>query len=324
VSHVLAGAPGCWLLDRRTLSPMTKTPSARERLGYVDESDLDLAIVLDANRNGPILQLLLRSAGLSPTGDVTASRSTLRCGGTRETDVEVTWTGGALLVEDKVDAAFTPGQPESYRTEVEDRRSAGQSAAAILVCPQRNRARYETAAGDAFIYVTCEDLAAAAEANGDLLSAALALVLHAAAEPPPGPISDPVAMAWGEGYRAVVHAVTPPGERVVLAKTIVKAGENPWVKLGLVPSLPGGTDGPWHWLGADAVCLYVPTEPDLTVLPPGWAVARTRKSWRIDASVPTVGLDRPAAEQSDSIRRVVREALLLGQWWRDHGRFTQA
>ncbi len=74
----------------------------REELGYIVETDLDLMLVLDAHTGGPMTRLLAERTGLELGSDVRAARSTLRCGGTRETDVEVTWTGAALLIEDKV------------------------------------------------------------------------------------------------------------------------------------------------------------------------------------------------------------------------------
>lgn len=131
-----------------------------------DESDIDLILVLDAHRRGPLLEHLLREVGLSTNGEVRATRSALRNGGTRETDVEVCWNGGALLIEDKVDSSFTPGQPQSYVDEVRLRASNGERAAAILVCPARSLARYRAGGGNAFTYVTCEVLADSATGGG--------------------------------------------------------------------------------------------------------------------------------------------------------------
>lgn len=80
----------------------------RQELGYVLECDLDLILMLDARTGGPLTRHLAKRAGVD-LGDATAARSTLRCAGTRETDVEISWPEGALLIEDKIDAAFTPG-----------------------------------------------------------------------------------------------------------------------------------------------------------------------------------------------------------------------
>jgi hypothetical protein len=187
---------------------------ATTRLGYVDERDLDLILVLDAQRRGPLTGLLLERAGLEPDGEIWAARSTLRCGNTRETDVELWWSGGSLLVEDKIEAGFTLGQPESYTVEVNERRNRGEAWVAVLVCPSRALARCQTAGGDAFMYVTCAELVVVAEAAGDSLSLAAVIVLCAAEELPPGVPLDPLAVVWGEGYKGVVAAVTPAGRSI--------------------------------------------------------------------------------------------------------------
>lgn len=59
-------------------------------------------------------------------------------------------------------------------------------------------------------YVTYEALADSANGGGDSQSLASAMVLLAAAELPPGPVSDPLAALWCEGYQAVVAAVRRP------------------------------------------------------------------------------------------------------------------
>src|SRR4051794_26462507 len=106
--------------------------------------------MLDARTSGPLVRYIADRAGVVLGGDIRATRSTLRCSGTRETDVEVSWAGGALLIEDKVDAAFTPGQPESYLVEVDARRAAGDDVASVLICPSRRRAAYELEGAKAF------------------------------------------------------------------------------------------------------------------------------------------------------------------------------
>lgn len=40
--------------------------TATQKVGYVDESDVDLILVLDAHRHGPLTKLLLHEAGLTP------------------------------------------------------------------------------------------------------------------------------------------------------------------------------------------------------------------------------------------------------------------
>lgn len=307
-----------------SMAEATPTPTSSrppgpftEKLGYVDESDIDLVLVLDAHRRGPVLEHLLSEVGLSTDGEVRATRSALRNGGTRETDVEVCWNGGALLIEDKIDSGFTPGQPQSYVDEVELRARDGERAAALLVCPGRSLHRYRAGGGTAFTYVTCEALADSATAAGDSQSLATAMVLLAAAERPPGPVTDPLAVLWGEGYRAVVAAVTPPGELVKFAKTSFRQLTSDWVKLLLV-GFPSGADGPWHWLSRGLVSVYLTTEPNAGTLPQGGVVVKSGKGWRLDIAVSPVRVDIPASEQVHAIAESVTAAVVLRHWCGAH------
>ncbi len=151
-----------------------------DQLGYLAESDLDLLLVLDAYLGGPLTQLLLAKVG-APTGvKLTARRSTLRCAGTRETDVELSWDSGVVFVEDKVNARFTPGQPESCHQEVAERRSRHENAWSVLVCPLHLKSSYMAEAEDAFdAVVPCTELAEEAESAGDSFSRATAVVFRA-------------------------------------------------------------------------------------------------------------------------------------------------
>lgn len=154
-------------------------------LGYVVEADLDLVLVLDAWTGGPLTPYLAQRVGVALVSPLTAGRSTLRCAGTRETDVEISWPGGALLIENKIDAEFTKDQPGSYKVEVDARCAAMETVRSILVCPERRRPRLEAEAGGAFsVIVSCEDLAGVAEAAGPA-GAGAAIVLRAAAEAKP-------------------------------------------------------------------------------------------------------------------------------------------
>ena len=60
----------------------------------------------------------------------------------RETDIEVTFTTvdgkeQILFIENKVDAAFTESQPESYRARVEQTEQKGTIAASLLIAPDQ-------------------------------------------------------------------------------------------------------------------------------------------------------------------------------------------
>ena len=193
---------------------MTSTPGPVSRpagpnttkLGYVDESDVDLILVLDAHRRGSLIELLLIEAGLEAPPTRRATRSALRNNGTRETDVEVSWNGGVLFIEDKIDSGFTPGQPHSYAEEVTARIVAGDTAAAVLVCPQRSLERYRAGGGDAFTYVTCEQLAGRAEQAGDRPRASSVERLPLAATQTRGRGREPEPVGGGPAYRAAMAA----------------------------------------------------------------------------------------------------------------------
>lgn len=287
--------------------------TARARLGYVDESDLDLVLVLDANCGGPLIPHIAERAGLKPVIAVQGARSTIRCGGTRETDVEVSWGDAVLLIENKVDASFTPGQPESYQSAVDDLVATETEAVAVLVCPKRNLARYRTTAGDVFVYVTCEELAKVAEASGDRLAEGEALVLRAAEEARPGPADDPEAAVWGEAYRAIATAAAPPGEAIGFATRAIRTVSAEWVKINVI-GMPGDVDGAWHWFPRGLVSVYVYREPDLAFLPPGAAVVRNKKSWRVDLPVHVVTMNQPPGTQEIAIREAVGAAIRLKNW----------
>lgn len=282
--------------------------SALRQLGYVNESDVDLILVLDAHRRGPLTRLLFDRAGLPFDGDVTASRSTSRNAGARETDVEIRAGEAVLFVEDKLDAPFTDGQAESYRAAVNELTAGGTPAAAVLVCPARQAARYVDD-GSVFVPVSFEELADVADAAGDPLSVAAALVLRAATQPRPGRPDDPLTQLWGEAYRAAVTAAA--NEAVTFAKTAFRTANTDWVKLGLV-GVPDGFDGPWHWLSRGVVAMYLTAEPSSDL--PGGTVTRSGKGWRADLPVPAVNLDRPVEDQGQAIGDVVGAAQRLRDW----------
>lgn len=289
----------------------------REELGYVLECDLDLILMLDARTGGPLVRFIAERAGLMPSGDITASRSTLRYAGTRETDVEVSWQGGTLLIEDKVDAAFTPGQPESYRVEVEALRDK-KAIAAVLVCPARRRTHYEVEAGDSFdCIVTCEELADVAEADGDRFSRAAAMLLRAAAEPRPTRPSSPVDVArseWGDGYRRVVANLLSPDDVLPLGPGSLRTATADWMYFPAAGIDPEAVWSFGHWLPGGEVRMDLMVEDEPTGLPEGAVSIQKPTMWWISTRVPPVTFDQPAEEQREAISEAVAAALALRRW----------
>ncbi len=285
-------------------------------MGYVDESDLDLILLLDAATAGPLSRLLADRAGLDIGDAITATRSALRNDGNRETDVEFSWPGGVLFIEDKVDARFTLGQPESYRTEVTKRREAGQAAASVLVCPQRLRDHYVLEAGDSFdAIVTCEELADAA--GDDRFGQAAALVLRAAAEPRPTRPATPVDLVrseWGDAYRRVVGQLLEPGNLLPLGPGSLRTATAEWMYF---PSAHIDPEVVWsfgHWLPGGEVRMEMMVEDEPTGLPEGALALAKPAMWWVSARVSPVTFDQPAGEQADAIAEAVRMVLAIRGW----------
>jgi hypothetical protein len=298
----------------------------RADLGYVAESDLDLVIMLDAQTNGPLTTYLFAQAGLERPAVVTARRSTARCGGMRETDVEIAWQGGALFVEDKIDAGFTLGQPLSYATEVKEQHARNRAAGAVLVCPSRRLTHYRLLARDEDgrdcfdAYVTCAELAEVADAyaatTGDRLARGAATVLRAAEEPRPTGLRamDPVRSAWGDEYRTVVAAQVPPGTHLVVGPASLRTATACSAYF-----LSAGVDPPAVWsfghdLTAGEVRMDLMLDGAPVGLPDGVLVIKKKRMTWLLRKVPPVTFDRPATIQRAEIQAAVEAAVQLRTW----------
>lgn len=290
----------------------------REKLGYVTEADLDLILVLDAWTGGPLIPFLASRAGVELGYPVRAARSTLRCDGQRETDVEVSWAGGALLIEDKIDAPFTPGQPESYRTEVDARCKDGSEVVrSILVCPKRRLPTLEPEAGRAFdVIVTCEDLAEVARTAG-AAGAAAVVVLDAASEAKPTrPVTsvDFARSEWGDGYRRAFAALVAPDAGVHPGEGSLRTAGAEWmyfrrdgVDTAAVWSLA-------HWIPSGLVRMELMVLDPPRDLPAGADLVPKRVQHWVEVQVPPMTFDRPATEQAEQLREVVDAVTTLRRW----------
>lgn len=245
------------------------------------------------------------------------SVSSLRCAGTRETDVEIRWPGGALLIEDKIDAAFTLEQPASYRVEVEERRKSGEDVRSVLVCPARRRVALEAEAAGAFdTVVTCEELAEVAEAAGPVAAGA-AMVLRAAAAPPPLRAATPVDLVrseWGDGYRRVLAEVVPAGSQLSPGAQSLRTATADWMSFRCA-----GIDGPevWalaHWIPNGVVQIDLNTIDEVTDAPPGAKVIRKPVMTCVTLDVHPMTFDRPPEAQREEIADAAHAALRLRAW----------
>lgn len=150
---------------------MADTPERRARWRKLHERDLDL-LVLDLLHTAPTFrERLIDHCGLrhqvpDPTGSfLDAWHSVLNTDG-RESDLEAEWQtpGGGrfrLLIEDKIGAAFTPGQPERYAARAaEYQNTVGQSASTLLIAPESYAVRHKREVGSFASHLSIEGLTA--------------------------------------------------------------------------------------------------------------------------------------------------------------------
>lgn len=291
----------------------------RRELGYIQESDLDLLLVLDARVGGPITRHLLERAGFSSSGEVDSCRSTLRSSDGRETDVEISWPGGGLVVEDKVDAVFQPGQPESYAAEVRRRQGEGETVASVLIAPSRRLPELElTGARHFSLVVTCDELAEVAEADGGELGRAAAIVYRAAEEHRPSGVvaEDPALSAWGDDYRAVIASALPPGASLIVGPESLRAVGREFAVILLEEA---ERDLVWkfgHWIPGGHVRMELAPGIDPGDVSDGLRVVPKKAQRWVVADTPPIDFGTPAAQQQDAIEQAVSAALVLRAWAR--------
>lgn len=230
----------------------------------------------------------------------------------------MSWEGGALLIEDKIDAAFTPGQPESYRVEVDTRRDAGQDVASVLVCPGRRRVHYEIQAGKSFdCIVDIEELIKVAKADDDRFSRAAVMVLQAAADPRPTPPTAPVDVVrseWGDGYRLVVASILGPTDRLLLGPGSLRTATAEWMFFPAAGIDPKGVWSFAHWLPGGEVRMELMVEDEPVGLPDSAAATAKPTMWWVAIQVTPVTFDQPAEDQRHAITEAVAAALSLRRW----------
>ncbi len=302
----------------------------REILGYVAESDLDLVLLMDARANGPLVSYLFKCTGIQQPPEFEARRSTLRSGG-RETDVEISWPTGAILIEDKLDAGFTVGQPSSYAAEIARLRENKRfQASAVLICPARRLTHYQLLARDEEgrdcfdAFVTCAELAEKADAyasrTGDGLARGAALVMRAAEEPRGVGLGaeDPVRSAWGDEYRNIVAEFVPPAAQLTVGPKGLRTAT---ASTAIFPS--AGIDPPSVWVLAHdlpdgQVRMDLMLDGDPINVPSGASVVKKRQMTWLVWPVPPITFEKPASLQRDAIQAAVTAALELRRWASEH------
>lgn len=290
----------------------------REELGYVVESDLDLVLMLEARTGGPMTRYLAERAGVTLGSPVSAMRSTHRCSDSRETDVEVSWPGGVLLIEDKIDAAFMSGQPESYRVEVDAQCSREKTVRSVLVCPARRREHYELEAGDSFsVIVTCEELAKVAQTACDRFGDGAAMVLLAAAEPRPtrprAPL-DVVRSEWGDGYRRLFADLFPPSEHLRTGPGGLRTATAEWMIFHDSRLDPEAVRSFGHWVAGGELRMELMVEDPPSNLPTRASAMAKPVTWWVTLPVTPMTFDRSASQQRSAVEEIVREVVALRDW----------
>lgn len=300
-----------------SVTPHPYAWSVRQMLGYVVEADLDLVLVLDAWTGGPLTPYLAQRVGVTLVSPLTAGRSTLRCAGTRETDVEISWPGGALLIENKIDAEFTKDQPRSYKVEVDARCAGMETVRSILVCPERRRPRLEAEAGGAFsVIVSCEDLAGVAEAAGPA-SAGAAIVLRAAAEAKPiRPVTpvDQIRSDWGDGYRQVFAEVAPPEAGVRPGPGSLRTATAEWMYFQYDDVDTAAVWSLTHWIPGGLLRMELMILDEPSGVPEGAILVRKPVQFWVEMPVPALTFERPAADQREQVAAAAQAAETLRRW----------
>lgn len=127
-----------------TTASASKRPDIREQA--VDEV-LARRLATDPSFAGSFAAVVARQTGVTLDGSVFAVRQQVRHGansGTVDIEARLVNRGTvscALLIENKIDAGFTPTQPMRYAASVQARRARGERAWSVLCCP----AAYATA-----------------------------------------------------------------------------------------------------------------------------------------------------------------------------------
>lgn len=302
--------------------------------GRIWESDLDLALLLDAAERGPVSAFLAAQAGL--TGELVAAERSVRRGTDgRETDVVLRHTDGEIHVEHKIDAALGDGQAESYALHRSRTRAAGDRATrvvCILVAPTRSIATHESASEGSFDrYLSCGDLAQAAAGAG-ALGRSVALVYGKAEEARARADEDPDLVEWGRQYRQVLTEVSGDQRLALSPGSLRRSHEAHFVlspEMYLDVRRPDGVDDRYVWKFAHHVTagrVQIELAPLLDVDPgslpeplrlnpeKGLAATPKRKQCHVRVAVPELETATSPAEQREDIEKVVAAAIALRDW----------
>lgn len=280
-----------------------------ELLGSAAEVDLDTVIVMDALAIGPISTYLCSLVDVDPNRLVSVTRSASR--GDRETDVQIVTEEAVLLLENKVGAAFTPGQQVSYASEVARIRAAQGQAWSFVIHPASRSAEMANSCAPHFDrLVTIEDLIKQVSGSSDPLSVASTTILERCLRPRVGPEFDSVKSAWGDDYRAAVAALAQ-GEPLTIGPGALRNKHSTYVQF-----LGEGNGWVSHHVELGEVEAGLNgRSPDPALVPAG-ALVRTRNAIR--RPVPKMSFSMPVSEQRDALSEIVLVVSELRRWLLSH------
>lgn len=265
---------------------------------------------MDALVVGPITRKLFEAAGLPLPSEVQPDRSVSRPGG-RETDVRLTGDTGVLLVEDKIDAAFQPDQPLSYRQEADRLTGEGTETRAVLVYPARHRSRLVAAGSELFhACVTVEDLVDCLDGIGELTLASRAVLRRALEQQTTLPDDfDEVRSAWGDEYRQEVYELAPHAPFRVGESSLRRSttGEAWFVGEEIKPL---GYIG--HYVEANLVQVTTYGPPPVLEALPATAYLKSPKTFCVP--VPEVTFAVPPSAQREALTAVVTTVDAMWRW----------
>jgi hypothetical protein len=166
------------------LAAADRTEQFSALLPRLYERDIDVLLQEELIFNRSVRLLLSRALGVE---EMTVDSCQLSVtDATGETDIFAKFTAsgkrGVLLIENKINAAFQPRQPERYRERAASFVPAADIVFCVLIAPER----YQDSAGEAATYfdgiVTYEGIAAAIEKDGSTRASYRANMLRRALE----------------------------------------------------------------------------------------------------------------------------------------------
>lgn len=301
------------------------------------ERDIDLVLVAALRGIEEIRELFCHAAGVTP-GQVAQIRHSLATDDGREADVELRLGDperpDVIQIENKLDAPFQPGQPESYasRRSVLAAREDIARAKAVIFCPMEYSTGTAMESFDG--RVDYEEVRNVLLRHGPLAREGALVIEHAILKHRRGSSHTPVDHARTSFFEEFAELGAARGLPSV-PKRPRKGGAGFlwWPRIETLPqlSLPRiySADGAWltakFELGAADIELIGVLrqldgdEIEQALLGQELELIRTDVSLLLRASAPVLDPGLPLVEQLDSARAFAQLLAQRRDWWRDIG-----